>query len=598
MNLECLNTIITDNLAIHIDLSNLKSWNLNTGFTSFNLTKWINAYSDNINLIDFGLTEFDNGRTNVMWSGITLTPNDNLFSMYRIGYNEIINPLCNNTSGYTAITRFDSYAISAITSGNTGNYFILNGGYLQGFFKLDGFNYELLPARYGKGITIETLVNLFSNSYGIFYMMGVRAEDKYNPNFSGETIESGITSSFNNILNSEKEIVTTKKAFDNYETNKIISYSAVSQIDNIKYNVISFELTQDKHLAYKYIDENGIIQTNQSSTIINNTGFTLISICYIPYEIINDKDKLECAPRRLGKLIFYINGRSIWTIKDFPEYYFRPIINDKEKQIGAPYSISWGGGSFGLKNSWHYDYQTYCLYTGQTTPYINNNYIIQNNPLINDDNINGLLLSGNTDSFGYNVMQIVNTGNTTGNTFFIKFNHPISILSNRNYTIELSLYDNNFFGNNLNIINKASILVYSNETDVNIINDNEYSYPLSGTSNTWTNLNSIFNIPDNTGKKNIYVGLLIETNQIFNTGSSIYIKDFTYTGADILTQDSRKNNLLIEQNFNSSFIGGIQKLRVYDNGLTSQEILHNALIEANNPALNLIISKGGRIIYR
>jgi hypothetical protein len=46
------------------------------------------------------------------------------------------------------------------------------------------------------------------------------------------------------------------------------------------------------------------------------------------------------------------------------------------------------------------------------------------------------------------------------------------------------------------------------------------------------------------------------------------------------------------------FIGGIQKLRVYNQGLTPAEILHNALMEAKfNPFLNLKVSKGGRIIY-
>ena len=49
MNLDCLNNIITNNLAIHIDLTNLKSWDLNTGLTSFSLTKWSGAVSDNIN---------------------------------------------------------------------------------------------------------------------------------------------------------------------------------------------------------------------------------------------------------------------------------------------------------------------------------------------------------------------------------------------------------------------------------------------------------------------------------------------------------------------------------------------------------------------
>ena len=106
MNLECLNGIVTDNLAIQIDLTQLKSWNLNTGFTAFSLTKWAGAVSDNINLIDFGLTEFDNGRTNKMWSGITITPADTLFSMYRVGYNVVQNPTTVIQVVYTATTTF------------------------------------------------------------------------------------------------------------------------------------------------------------------------------------------------------------------------------------------------------------------------------------------------------------------------------------------------------------------------------------------------------------------------------------------------------------------------------------------------------------
>ena len=43
MNLDCLNTIIRDNLAIHIDLTDTKSWDLNIDLTLNSLTKWKNA---------------------------------------------------------------------------------------------------------------------------------------------------------------------------------------------------------------------------------------------------------------------------------------------------------------------------------------------------------------------------------------------------------------------------------------------------------------------------------------------------------------------------------------------------------------------------
>lgn len=702
MNLECLNGIITDNLAIHIDLTQLKSWNLNSGFTSISLTKWVGAVSENINLMDFGLTEFDNGRTNLMWSGITLTPADTLFHMYRVGYNEVVNPSTGNTSGYTATTVHTGYEISGVTTGSTGNYFILNGGYLQGFFKLGGYNYELLPERYNSGITIETLVYLYPNSHGIFYMMGARAEDKYNQYFSGETITglttvtsgktqiikqtfTGVTTSFDNYLNSFEKVEKLNKGFRDESLIYRTEYIQPAASANTTSNAIAFELTQDRHIAYKYIDVNGQIITNTSVATVTATGFTMIDIVFTPNETIDDPAELDCAPQRLGKLIIYVNGRAIWIIHDFPEFYFKGFNTDKEKQIGEPYSISWGGGSFGLKHSWHYDYQTYVLYNGQGTNYINNNFFVEPDPIATecytpptgDTYLSGLTLSADTITFKVidkctgaenplTVMKVEYTGTTgtSASTYFIKFNHPISVLSNREYEINLSMYNDGFFklidssGNTVN--NRVSIIVYG-EVDVNILKETQYVLPMTqsfitelmglglhpiadmqefeyslngilyyGTTgipvpiqyvilhgfdannlpagllssfatgeNTWLPLKTTFSTKDNTGKQKLNIGVLIESSETFNRNKPLYFNDFTYRGADILVQDHRKDNLLIQQNFDSSFIGGIQKLRIYNNALTSPEVLHNAIVEAKaNPNLNMRIDKGGRIIHR
>lgn len=620
MNLECLNDTITNNLAIYIDLTNLKSWDLNTGFTSISLTKWSGAVSDNINLIDFGLTGFDNGRTNVMWSGVTISPNDLLFSMHRIGYNEIENPTSGETSGITVSTLFDLYPMSATSeTGGSTNYFDLLGGYLQGFFKLEGYNFELFPARYNEGITIETILYLYPDSHGIFYMMGARAEDKYNPHFSGETITritniTGVTTSFDNYLDAILEKETLKSGFGVFEERMEIKRSEPNPIDNIKNNAIAFELTEDKRLAYKYINNDGLIVTNTSPTIINNTGFTLIAITFTPNDIIEDPDLLICAEQRKGKLVFYVNGRSVWSIKEFPEFFFKSFNNDKEKQIGVPYSISWGGGSFGLKHSWHYDFQTYGLYTGEDTTYINSAFFVEANPIptkcytppTGDTYLSGLTLSADSTTFTITdecdpnvehpvtVMRIECTGNTA-TTYFIKFNQPVSVLSNRDYTINMSIFDDGFF--NRNFTNKASILTYSDTVDINIVDSVEYT--TGSTAGAWKPLKCVFRTPDNSGQHFVNIGILLETSNSFNFDTPLYINDFTYTAADILVQDERKDGLTIEQNFNSGFIGGIQKLRIYDRGFTSSEILHNAFWEAkNHPELNIVVSKGGRIIYR
>jgi hypothetical protein len=247
-------------------------------------------------------------------------------------------------------------------------------------------------------------------------------------------------------------------------------------------------------------------------------------------------------------------------------------------------------------------------------------------------------------------MDITYTGGT-GNTYFVKFTQPISVLSNRDYDVNLSLYVDGMF--NADYLNKVTILMYSDDVDVNIVNDTEYVYPFTAgyiskqqghgphpfpddqeyewsvngiiyngvtgypvyAPNTdvveynsgsygitglekWIPIKSTFRTPDNTGQQFVELGILIETTGELITGGTIFVNDFVYTAADNLEKDPRKKDLTIEQNFdNNSFFGGIQKLRIYDKAFTSQEILHNALIEAkDNP--NIVVSKGGRIIYR
>jgi hypothetical protein len=529
--------------------------------------------------------------------------------------------------------------------------------------------------------------------------MGARAEDKYNPYFSGETQfdgnqVSGVVTSEDHYLEAIQEKEVLKDAFGNYENRLKTELVETPQSANTTNNIIAFAITQDKKLSYSYIDESNQVVTNQSTRAISpTTGWTIIAISFTPDELIEDPDVLECYPQRTGKFVVYVNGRALWTINEYPEFFFKAFINDREKQIGVPYSISWGGGTFGLKHSWHYDLQTYGLYTGQDTQYINSMFDVESDPIpdvcaqfTGGTLLDGLSLSADSSTFiqqdecdpsveyPVTVMRVEYTGSTTGTTgqtgnsattYFVKFAQPITVLSNREYTVNLNLYNNGFFktydDNNFLVQNSVSILVYGTE-DVDILDEGEYKYPLTsedianlpngdlrpfpdraeyqyvydgisyfgvtgepvyddpsyyiyyGTTpqsnreirgsvvtgqNTWLPIQTKFSVKDNTGKQMVYIGLLIQTTDSFNENSPLFISDFTYEGADILSQDSRKDNLLIQQNFDSSFNGGVQKLRIYDTALTSQQILHNALIEmGKNPYLNLRVSKGGRIIYR
>jgi hypothetical protein len=635
MNLECLSGIIKDGLAIHIDISDEKSWNLNTGFTSISLNQWSGAYSDNINLYDFGLTAYDNGRVDDKISSLDITSEDLKVSLYRVGYNDV-----------SGGTFYDMYPISAVTSASTvGNYFDLDGGYLQGFFKLEDYNHELLPQRYNEGITIETLINVNDNSEGIFYLMGARSEDKYNPFFSGETQEvlteeivsrrtgiigltnettkivtsySGVTTSESNNLNGYLDEISLKNAFIDYEDRN--ETKAVEQPnDSINENVIAFGLNSDGNVFIKKVNENGIVKTLISPNTITATGWTMINITYKPDELLECFDDLvECAPARNGELTIYVDGRKFWKIDDYKEFFFLGMKNNKEKQIGVPYNISWGGGSFGLKHSYHWDLNTTTLYDGEDSTYINANFINIENPLKDDpcndiidvstSGVTGVIFSADTETFGIegecdpsNVIDVPTfrientgtTGQTVGQQYYIEFNTDIEIISNRDYDIDVSLFENDIFRFGST---KEIKLVVTGSEEISIIEEEKYDGTMP---REWVDLSVKVRVKDNTGRQTMRIGLLIDSDEPLENNFILFLNDFKYTASNILAQDDNKLNLKIENSFDSSYIGGIQKLRVYTKPFTSQMVLHNAMKELNsNPEYGKIISGGGRIINR
>jgi len=112
--------------------------------------------------------------------------------------------------------------------------------------------------------------------------------------------------------------------------------------------------------------------------------------------------------------------------------------------------------------------------------------------------------------------------------------------------------------------------------------------------NKWHTIRTRFKTEDNTGKKFVKFAIYVETDSEFRLNTPLFINDFKYNGADILVQDKRKQDLKIQSNFDSSFDGGIQKLRIYDRALNPQEVLRNASVDN----LEHRITKGGRIIHR
>ena len=99
-----------------------------------------------------------------------------------------------------------------------------------------------------------------------------------------------------------------------------------------------------------------ITETKMLESLANNTP-SLITVPYTqtggtePEEItiteLNEKWLLEKF-KRIGRLKIYVNGKLFDIIEDFEEVIPRGLNTDKEKQVGVPFNISWGGGTQGL----------------------------------------------------------------------------------------------------------------------------------------------------------------------------------------------------------------------------------------------------------
>lgn len=177
--------------------------------TIYSTQTWSGAANSGVTATTIGLTGIDNGlitfdklsadTTNqALLSALTastlyIPSGETRFTMTRV----------------TGMTEQYEYPMNFVTStGTTGNYMDFCGGFYQGYYKLDGFDYQVLPNRFNKGwvsefwlkksddtcsgTTATTINDLYPNNKGFFFYMGTRAENKFWDIFDG--VNTGCTS--------------------------------------------------------------------------------------------------------------------------------------------------------------------------------------------------------------------------------------------------------------------------------------------------------------------------------------------------------------------------------------------------------------------
>lgn len=171
-------------LSVYIDMSSPECF-VGDSVVSKSEFTWKDAINDGAELYDIGFTGMDNGI--IKFDKDTISDYD-FFN--RLTKSEIIIP-----SGDTRLTlkpvdgntKAHSYEICK----NNG-YLSFKGGFLQGFYKLQGFDYEVLPLHIEDEMVLEftlrpmtyvtpkdTLNDFYPNNRGLFFYVGTRAENKF-----------------------------------------------------------------------------------------------------------------------------------------------------------------------------------------------------------------------------------------------------------------------------------------------------------------------------------------------------------------------------------------------------------------------------------
>ena len=176
----------------------------------YSLATWDGATNDGYLLPTIGLTGIDNGLLSFQYdSGDTA----NTSLVTTLTGSTLYIPSGDTRLCLTRVSGFTDnyiYPLSVITDGDdVGSYARLCGGFYQGYYKLDGNSYEVLPNRVAKTWVAEiwlrkssgdtcsdytgtTLNDVYTGNTGFFLYFGTRAENKFWNVFEG--LNTGSTS--------------------------------------------------------------------------------------------------------------------------------------------------------------------------------------------------------------------------------------------------------------------------------------------------------------------------------------------------------------------------------------------------------------------
>jgi hypothetical protein len=202
---NCIGLMSGTCFVVWYDFNNLNVYpnSATSATTIYSLVTWDEAVNTGYTLNTIGLTGIDNGLISfVPQSGDTT----NLILLSALTGSTLVIPSGDTRLTMTQVTGMTGNYVYPIyhftdTTFTVGDYKTFCGGFYQGYYKLDGNSYEILPVRVNQawaaefwiqpsssactGTTGTTLNDTYPNNKGIFFYMGTRAENKFWNQFEG-----------------------------------------------------------------------------------------------------------------------------------------------------------------------------------------------------------------------------------------------------------------------------------------------------------------------------------------------------------------------------------------------------------------------------
>jgi len=221
-------SLYDDCLISSIDLNSNECIDSNNILYSKTEYFWNNAINNNVILSDIGLTGLDNGFINYY------SQNSNIIELFTTSTLSLINNdtrlMLNPVNGYIHNLQYNT----SLNHENNLKYISFNGGFYQGFFKLYGYNYQVLPIAPNKEFAWEFIIRpnneiidtntinyFYPNNAGFFFYIGLRAENKFYYYNNNNTLDSnynevisGNTNTFNDTLTSDQEMTSNSIPFN------------------------------------------------------------------------------------------------------------------------------------------------------------------------------------------------------------------------------------------------------------------------------------------------------------------------------------------------------------------------------------------------